>query len=763
MSTNKKWCVSPNREMHGAETVELAQTLGVLEPTAVLLYNRGLTTQESAEKFLRKEEISFHDPFLLDGMATACERIERALENHERIVIYGDYDVDGVTSVSTLLLYLRSRGADAGYYIPNRTGEGYGINAGALLQLSGEGCKLLVTVDTGITAVDEIAQAIKLGMDVIVTDHHECPARLPDAIAVVNPKRGDNIYPFTELAGVGVVFKLLTALEYRRNNLAVSENGACDWLRTLCEDYIDLVALGTVADVMPLVDENRLIVSLGLQIIENTKRPGLAALLELSGVNPPPPSRGGPTVANANVKKKRITSSLIGYVIAPRINAAGRISCASKAVELFLTESPTEAFRIATDLCDTNRERQNEENNIIEQTYRKIENEHDFDRDYIIVLDENSWHHGVIGIVSSRITEHYNLPSILISFDGSVADGGELTQTDVGKGSGRSVKGLNLVEALNSCGDLLVKYGGHELAAGLSIERGKVTEFKRRINDYARAQLGGGDFATTVDVDCELKPEEITLRQANELFMLEPYGIANPVPTFVLRDARITELSAIGAGKHTKLTLERACMPSSGNTQSVYTLTAIYFGVSPQELDFYPGDFCDIIFNLSVNDFMGTQTAQLIVRDIDGNRAAKAECQRTIRLYEEIKEGRQIARSENFVPTRDDFVSVYLYIKHEVRQGLDTLSLHRICHHFAGTRTIDPVKLKFIIDILRETNILGVERVDQYAPHASPRVSTQLIVSRGEELYKFKLNYLTDKVNLEKSTIFKRLKSRQEK
>ena len=752
MSTNKKWCVSPNRELHGAETAELARSLGVLEPTAVLLYNRGFTTPEAAEKFLCKDEICFHNPFLLEDMEPACARIELALARGERIVIYGDYDVDGVTAVSTLLLYLRSLGADVGYYIPNRCGEGYGINGGALSQLAREGCRLLVTVDTGITAVDEIAMARELGMDVIVTDHHECPARLPEATAVVNPKRADSRYPFPELAGVGVVFKLLCALEYRRSSVGPPS----DWLRALCENYIDLVALGTVADVMPLVDENRLIVSLGLQIIENTKRPGLAALLELSGVTPPPSAYS----ASTNVKKKRITSSLIGYVIAPRINAAGRLSCASKAVELFLTDSPDEAKKIALELCDTNRERQAEENGIIEQTYKKIEDEHNFDRDYVIVLDENSWHHGVIGIVSSRITEHYNLPSILISFEGCSAEGCEAAESDVGKGSGRSVKGLNLVEALNTCGDLLVKYGGHELAAGLTIERGKLPEFRRRINDYARTRLDENDQITNIDVDCELEPEEITLRQTNELFMLEPYGIANPVPIFVLRDARIAELSAIGAGKHTKMTLERPCGYSSN---SGGPLTAIYFGVSPQELDFYPGDFCDLIFNLSVNDFMGVQTAQLIVRDIDGSRSAKADRELSQRLYEEIKDGRQIARGENFVPSRDDFVSVYLYIKYEVRQGMDTLSLHRICHHFAQARAVNPVKLRFIIDILLETNILGVERINQYSPHASPRTSPQLIVSRGEELYKFKINYISDKVNLEKSTIYKRLKSRQEK
>jgi len=732
LSTHKKWRLLSNRDEHGDEVAALARALGLLEPTAVLLYNRGYTTPELAKKFLDRDEIRFHDPFLLDDMEVACERIERAIRDGEHIVVYGDYDVDGVTSVSALLLYLRSRGANAGYYIPNRAGEGYGINAAALEQLAGEGCTLLVTVDTGITAVAEIELARKLGMDVIVTDHHECPAKLPDAAAVINPKRAGSRYPFPELAGVGVVFKLITALECRRH-----AGGGEDWLRAACEGYIDLAALGTVADVMPLVDENRLIVTLGLRAIENTKRPGLAALLELSGAAPPAGSRG------PHHRKKRVTSSLVGYVIAPRINAAGRISCASKAVELFLTSSPDEARQIAAELCDTNRERQNEENSIIEQTYRKIEQEHDFERDRVIVLADDNWHHGVIGIVSSRITEHYNLPSILISFDGSEGEG------EIGKGSGRSIKGLNLVEALNYCSDLLVKFGGHELAAGLSIERAKLSEFRRRINEYARAHLSDEDLATTVDVDCELRIHEITLRQAQELYLLEPFGIANPVPVFMLRGARVLDVCAVGSGRHTKITLKG--MPGEE------PIAAIYFGITPAELDFYPGDSCDLIFNLGVNDYMGVQTPQLVVRDIDGSEEYKAERRRERELYELVRSGHAALPAAEIVPTREDFASVYLYIKHEVCAGCDILSLHKIRRHFENVRPINPVKLRFIVDILVETKILNVERVviDERRAGRPPKI----VASRGAELYRFKINTVEGKVNLDKSSIYRRLKS----
>lgn len=712
MSNNKKWNIKNQLELYASGINKLADSLGILYATAVLLYNRGLCDIDSASRFLKKETELFHDAFLLTDMDKAVKRIEAALQNNDKIVIYGDYDVDGVTSVSALYLYLKSRNADVGYYIPNRVGEGYGINTAAVETLAKSGVNLMITVDTGITANAETAYARSIGMDVIVTDHHECHANLPEASAVVNPHRSDCHYPFTELAGVGVVFKLLCALE--------KSNGNSDYLRTICEGYGDLVAIGTVADVMPLVDENRLIVSIGLNLIEHTKRPGLLALLEQSGAIQSSKS-------SRYTKKRKITSSLIGYVIAPRINAAGRISNASRAVELFLTDSSENADKIANELCETNRERQTEENNIIAQAYDKIAKEHDFEKDLVIVLSEYNWHHGVIGIVSSRITEHFNLPSILISFE----DGG------IGKGSGRSIKGMNLVEALKSCDDCLVKYGGHELAAGLSIDKDKLEEFKLRINEYARQHLTDDDLYTSITIDCELSIKDISLKLANELYMLEPYGIANPVPVFLIRDVQISEITSIGSNRHTKFTI----------LKDNVSLTAIYFGAVASELDYCVGDKVDIVFNIDINDFQNVQTVQVIVRDMMHSESYKDSLNEQNELYNAIKEGKHlISKDETVIPSRDDFANIYLYIKREIRSGREIFTIHSLERQLGGIDNEHYAKVRFIIDILNETNILCAEKL-----------------SDAPDSYSFKLNYIKNKINLDKSSIYKKLKSRQEK
>ena len=515
MRKENKWTVSASHEevVRSPQVRAISRELGITMPTAQLLVNRGCLTPEAARSFLSKEEEMLHDPFLMRDMDEATYRIAEALEDNEKIVIFGDYDVDGVTSVSSLYLYLKDHGADVSYYIPCRSGEGYGVSDAAVRKLAGDGCKLIITVDTGITAVREVETARSLGVDVIVTDHHECHDEIPDAVAVVNPRRKDCEYPFKELAGVGVVFKLLCALESVLN----PENRLIDCVRRVSRKYGDLVAIGTVADVMPVRDENRLIISYGLSLIEETERPGLAELIDAT------------TADSKSGKKKRITAAFIGYTIAPRINAAGRISNASIAVDLFLAEDRETAAPIARQLCDINRERQTGENAIVEEAYAKIAAEHDFEKDPVVILDDESWHHGIIGIVASRITERYSCPSILISFEGS--ENGE-----IGKGSGRSVKGLNLVDALGKCSDLLEKYGGHELAVGLTIKRENLPEFRRRLNEYARECLSEGQTESTLDAECELSPEDITLEQASELYGLEPFGVSNPVPMFVLYD-----------------------------------------------------------------------------------------------------------------------------------------------------------------------------------------------------------------------------------
>lgn len=594
-SKSKQWQIAGTEPGISADRIsEIADGIGVLPATARLLASRGFDTPESARAFIGKDTGHLHDPFLLKDMDRAVERIRRALVNREKIVVYGDYDVDGVTSVTILYSYLRIHGADVSYYIPSRIGEGYGVNAEALKSFIADGITLMITVDTGITAIDELAEAKAAGLDTVVTDHHECRPELPDCAAVVNPRRPDCPYPFKELAGVGVAFKLICALE--QNLRATSLYNAVKFAAGRCGE---LVAIGTIADVMPLVDENRIIVSYGLQLLEKSSNVGIRSLLRASGAAVENPD-------GSYEIKKRVTSSLVGFTLAPRINAAGRISNATLAVELFLTEYRDRADRIADELCEINRRRQTEENAIIEQAMNKISEQCSPD-DYVIVLDDDHWHHGVIGIVCSRLTERYNLPSILVSFEGMTD--GEPSGSDVGKGSGRSVKGLNLVEALAACQDTLVKYGGHELAAGLSIERDKLPGFRQEVNAYAAKVFAGHDPERTIGIDLKLDPSEISLKLTNELYLLEPYGVANAQPVFETDGFRIVEVTPLSGGRHTRLTV-RSTRGINGQ------FTALCFGMKTDELGFEAGDTVDLAYNLDINEFHGRTSVQLLVKDI---------------------------------------------------------------------------------------------------------------------------------------------------
>ena len=710
----KKWNIGNRNEAKEA-VAEISRALNLEYVTACLLYGRGYRTVEEAKAFLNLETELFYDPFLMKDVGVACERVAEALEKKERIIVYGDYDVDGVTSVSMLSLYLTENGGDVGYYIPNRAGEGYGVNKTALKKLADEGAKLFITVDTGITAVEEVEYAKELGCDVIVTDHHECHGELPSALAVVNPKRADCRYPFKELSGVGVAFKLVSALEYTlRKRSGRSTDG---FLEFVCRKYIDLAAIGTIADVMPLCDENRLIVSMGLSGINKNPRYGVRALIDAAD--------GG-----RSKQRKKATSSLIGFTIAPRINAAGRIASATLAVELFLTSSESRAEEIAAELCEINRSRQYEENKIIEQIKEVIEKEAKLDDELVIVLDNENWHHGVIGIVSSRITESYNRPSILISFEG-----------EIGKGSGRSIKGMNLVDALSYCQDLLVKYGGHELAAGLSIEKSKLDEFKKRINEYARKCLSEEDFVSSVDIDCELYPSEATLKLADELGRLEPFGVSNLVPVFAMRGLRVVEALPIGAGKHTKLILQ-----GEGRR-----FPAVRFGISPEELGFVSGDEVDIAFNLNVNEFQGNRSEQLLIKDIRLSERALEDKKRLFEEYLAVKNGK-VAADKNTLPKREDFVGVYLKLKRILPGGCGEISLNSFLADINSTASqtgaTNYTRLRLTLDILAENEIISLRDIDTERA--------------GMEILGVTVNNLETKVKLEKSCLYKSLMSSAE-
>ena len=704
------------------QIASLASEVGVSPLCARLLFCRGHRTKEAVERFLRCEDTMLHSPFLLRDIEPAVARIRRAVERHERIVIYGDYDVDGVTAVSLLYLYLSKLGADVDYYIPSRAQEGYGLSTAAIDRLAATGVTCIITVDTGITANDEVEYAASLGIDMVITDHHECRETLPNAVAVVNPHRPDCPYPFKELAGVGVIFKVITAYEC---TLGMEKGeGEIDGVRRVAREYADLVTIGTIADVMPITDENRLIVALGLQRIERDTRLGLSALIEEA-------SAGNRAAGDTRpVKKKKITSTFIGFGLAPRINAAGRMSEASHAVELLLSKTPEEARALAAELCEINRQRQAEENSIAEQVYRRIDEEFDLDNTHVLVLEDDGWRQGIIGIVSSRVTERYGLPSILVSFDGSTQ--GFHDPDDQGKGSGRSIKGMNLFEALTACEDLLVKFGGHELAAGLTVTRKNLDAFRERINAYAASHLPPEGLAAHLEADLELSLSDVSLPFAEELTRLEPFGVSNPTPQFIFRDLRIDRISELGGGKHLKL------LVSSGDI----SLFALLFSTPRSRFDFYEGDRIDLLCTVDVNEFRDQKSVQLIAQDVKPSASYAMEYDRLVVRYGEVRQGESFTEDEEIVPEREDFVQVYTVLRREFRCGRDAFSMRDLLAlvNTGATRSIHYIRLKYILEIFRELQICGVEEYEA-------------------DRYRFDVYFNASRTNIEKSSILKKLKS----
>ena len=715
----KRWIIKSDfSEEASAAVAEISRELGIAPVIARLLYNRGYHDPASAKEFIYMESEMLSDPFEMKDMELGIARIKRAVDAREKITVYGDYDVDGVTAVCTLYLYLKSVGADVSYYIPNRSGEGYGVSRSAIDAIKADGSTLIITVDTGITAIDEVDYAKSIGIDFLITDHHECHTELPRACAAINPHRLDCPYSFKELAGVGVVFKLICAYEERyvtRDRIKATAN--------IFYKYADLVAIGTIADVMPVRGENRIIVKCGLGMIESTDRVGLSALIEAT-------TKKGDQTSDKKRKMPKITSGFIGYTLAPRINAAGRIRSASIAVELFLSEDREKALAIAEELCAANKERQSEENSIMKEAYEKIE-AMDLENTPVIVLDADNWHHGVIGIVASRITEKYGRPSILVSFEGKEASGH--SPDDTGKGSGRSIKGMNLVDALSYCSEHLIKYGGHELAAGLSVSRGELDNFRKKINEYAGNNLKEEDMIPTLEADTEVSFDDITLSLADGLRILEPYGVANPVPAFVLRGVTVNELCGVSGGKHTRLTL------GSGK----YTLSAMYFSCSPDELGLYPGDEADILFNVDVNEWMGRRSVQIIIRDIkfSGEQQKNDEAERA--RFEEIRRGAPISKDEDVIPTRDDFANIYKLFFSSQRAGVTRLSHRDICSRASktvGCSELGYIKLKIIIMVFKELNLVSIQETE-------------------DEVYEFNIRFGAPKTDLEKSSLLKKIRS----
>ena len=706
--TAKRWQYAYDSQIPKAEADALCTELGILPATASILWNRGYHTPNEARNFIEIKHERFHDPFEMKDMAKAVERVFRAVECGEKIMIYGDYDVDGVTSTATLYLFLRELGANVGYHIPIREGEGYGINTGAIDAIISEGYTLMISVDTGITACDEIEYANSHGLETVITDHHQCHEKIPNAIAVVNPKRPDCSYPFKELAGVGVVFKYICAMRAEDNRRRGRDEDAVSYIR---KNYADLVAIGTIADVMPLVDENRLIVAVGLEKLEKKARIGLEALLSKTGINSPD-------------KKRSITASVVGYTIAPRLNAAGRLREASIACELLLCDDEKRATEIAESLCEINNERKDTENEIAKETLEMLSDEFNPENTPIIVLGKENWHQGVIGIVASRLTDRYGVPAILVSFD----------ENGMGKGSGRSVNGLNLVHMLGNCSELLEKYGGHELAAGLSVKRENFEAFKAKITEYVKENIQNRDDGVMYSVDGIFTSSDITLRQAEELNLLEPCGSANPSPVFVMQDVKIAEIIGIGQNKHCRINI-------CSNSQS---FSCVFFGVGPDNISVKKGDDADIVFSLEINDFRGVKIPQINIKAILPTRRETLEIERQRELYQHIKNNEKYKASDGIFPVRGDFVPLYKYLdrKWKTKKSFCAKELISLCNIISPNAY---VKLELMLDVFEEMGLMEVNRT----------------YGDFDNEYTVTPKYVRKKVNFDKSVILKNLRNAQ--
>lgn len=565
---NKNW-VFLNKGLLATDINYISNKFNIPSIIASIILNRLEKNDKAIDSFLNKSVKNIHHPFLLKDAKKAAGRIINAIKNNEKIVIYGDYDVDGITSCSLLYQFLKSRGARVDYYIPSRIDEGYGINILALQNIKKDGASLLITVDCGITAVGEVEFAKTIGLDIIITDHHTCKESIPRAYAVINPRQPDCSYPCKHLAGVGVAFKLMLAVALELNL------NATDYFNK----YIELVTIGTVADVVPLTDENRIFVNAGLKRINQTQNFGLRALISSSGLG-----------------SRSINCGAISFVLAPRINAAGRIGNAELGVKLLVSDTFEQACKIAQKLESENRERQFTEQHILKEALEIIDTNEEIQKRKVLILSGEEWHNGVIGIVSSRIVDKYYRPTIMLS----VAPNG------VCKGSGRSIKGFNLFDALDYCSDLLIKFGGHELAAGLGINQSDIEEFDKKINEYAKNNLPDELLTPSLNIDSPIGVSDITIKNAERLSILEPYGMGNPQPVFSLSNASLVCVRSLSNGKHCKVTVVK---------DGKY-IDLLGFGISNLDKDMIIGSKVDVAFTMDSCIYNSKRQLQLVLKDI---------------------------------------------------------------------------------------------------------------------------------------------------
>ena len=557
---NKKWQFYDCDE---EKIEEFSKKYNVNKLLATILINRNIINKEDVRIFLNPNRNDFHDPYLLPDMKNAVDRIVKSIQNKEKIIIYGDYDVDGITSITVLKSFLEERGLKVDHYIPNRLEEGYGLNKQALKEISTKNYDLMITVDCGISAVEEIKYANELGIETIITDHHEPGDELPKAFAVIDAKRKDNKYPFRELAGVGVSFKLCQAIAIK---LGLDEK---EYLK-----YLDIVCVGTISDIVPLIDENRVITKLGLKLVKQTKNLGLKAIIDASGYS-------------------KIDSTTISFGIAPRINACGRMGYQEDALKLFLSKDSNEVNELIQKLNTYNSKRQDTEKNIYNEAIEQIQ-KGNLDKDDVIIIGGNNWHHGVIGIVSSKITDMYFKPSILLCFE-----------DDIAKGSGRSIPGFDLYEALSKCSNSIEKFGGHSMAVGITIKKDKLEEFKKQLENIAK-NSNIKDIMPIINIDGQINLSDVDKDVVESLSILEPFGEGNKMPLFAYKNLKIDSIRALSEGKHLKLTLK-----DNNNI-----INAIGFNMGYLADEYLIGDRIDVVGLLEINTFNGVDNIQINLKDV---------------------------------------------------------------------------------------------------------------------------------------------------
>lgn len=648
--SRKKWITAPIDKDLAAQVAENHS----LDPfTALILVSRGITEYEDVEDFF-DTDFSFCDPYLIADMDKAALRIKRAIDNFEKICVYGDYDADGVTSTALMYSYLSSHGADVMYYIPDRITEGYGMSCSAVDKLHAQGVKLIVTVDNGVSAIEEIAYAKSLGIETVVTDHHMPGEQLPDAVAVVDPHREDCNLHFKDWAGVGVAFKTVCALE----------NG--DYSEILNE-YADILAVGTVADVVDLKDENRAIVKYGVAKINANPCNGINALRQIAGVS-----------------DRALNGVGITFSLAPRINAAGRMESAETALKLLLCEDLSAALGIAEQVDNCNKQRHISENEIMEEAVACIEADKRLKYAKVIVVCGENWHHGVIGIVAARITEKYGRPSIVITFDG-----------DKGTGSARSIEGFSVYDAIKACGDFLTHFGGHTMAAGLGIDRENVESFFRAINAYA---LSCEETVPTLMLDCKLNPAYINAQLAESLEALEPFGAGNPQPVFGIFGVRITGIKPVGDGKHLRISFTK------GNTQ----FCAMKFSTTLKELPYREGDTVDLAVKIDKNEFRGEIRASVQIRDMRFSGIDEDKLFKSRALYEKYMRGETLTCHEArfLTPSRDFLLGVFNFLKNYGgwQFGIESMLVRTNCP------AENLCKMQISVDVLCELGLIRQER-----------------------------------------------------